>query len=137
MASNIPWLASMQAGARSQLHQWGFPTRHSEEWKYTQVDSLLKQSFVTPSWQDLDEAIKDSESDVGDCFAYGSHKSALGEPLHQIFIHNGVISGINACLDRLPAGVLVMPLVEALVSKPELLKKHLGSVLQANTLFMR
>ncbi len=44
--STLPWLAHLQAKAMTQLRNYGFPTRHDEEWKYTRLDALLKQPFT-------------------------------------------------------------------------------------------
>ena len=44
--STIPWLAQLQSKASTDLKRHGFPTRHDEEWKYTNVDALLKQPFA-------------------------------------------------------------------------------------------
>ncbi|MBO8789048.1 hypothetical protein INP28_14890, partial [Staphylococcus aureus] len=44
--SIIPWLAELQGKGLRDLKRQGFPTRHHEDWKYTQVDNLLQRRFV-------------------------------------------------------------------------------------------
>jgi len=110
--SELPWLASLQASALSELHRTGFPTRQDEEWKYTPVDALLKNPFTKTS--QLNKVTAKPISDL---------------PIkQQIHIHNGQISGIESL--QLPAGVLILPLATAMTKHPELLKPYLGKILQ-------
>lgn len=108
--STTPWLAQLQTKALTNLNRRGFPARHDEEWKYTNVDALLKQSFtqykrdavaVSPQVADLPIA-------------------------QQVLIHNGLISGIEQVAKAMPAGVLVLPLASALTSHAALVQAHLG-----------
>lgn len=111
--STIPWLAQLQSKALTDFSCSGLPGRHDEEWKYTNVDALLKQSF-TPYNTELTAALpKASDLPVA----------------HHIVIHNGRISGAEQLAKTLPAGVIVLPLATALTTHPELLKPYLGSIL--------
>ena len=42
----VPWLELVRASAMDRFEQLGFPSVHDEEWKYTNLASLAKQSFV-------------------------------------------------------------------------------------------
>ena len=42
----VPWLELVRTSAMERFEQLGFPTVHDEEWKYTNLASLTKQSFV-------------------------------------------------------------------------------------------
>ena len=42
----VPWLELVRSSALERFEQLGFPTVHDEEWKYTNLASLAKQSFV-------------------------------------------------------------------------------------------
>lgn len=42
----VPWLELVRSSAMDRFEQLGFPTVHDEEWKYTNLASLAKQSFV-------------------------------------------------------------------------------------------
>lgn len=107
--SDIPWLASVQTQALKNLERRGFPTRHHEEWKYTSVEALLKQTFA-PSEQ-----------------ASASLAVAADLPLaQQVVIHNGRI----AIESDLPAGVLVLPLARALKEHADLVQPYLSHILE-------
>lgn len=111
--STLPWLEAMQKKALSELCQWGFPTRHDEEWKYTPVDELLTHEFSTTS-KPTQHAPQVSDS-----------------PLKQgLTLHNGMIFGLEKLTKQLPKGVLVMPLSTAISQCPELITPYLGSILQ-------
>lgn len=112
-SSTIPWLAAMQSDALSALNERGFPTRHDEDWKYTLIDSLVKQPFEVSQVQ------------------HASVSAASTAPATiQVLIHNGIISDLNALHDQLPAGVIVMPLAAALIAHADLVKSYLGTGLQ-------
>jgi Fe-S cluster assembly protein SufD len=42
----VPWLELVRNSAIDRFEQLGFPTVHAEEWKYTNLAPLAKQSFV-------------------------------------------------------------------------------------------
>lgn len=113
LSTTCPWLAQLQSKAATDLNSAGFPTRNDEEWKYTNVDALLKQSFVRQSSTSNAHVI--TRSDI--------------PAKHQLFIHNGLISGEKELTSQLPAGVLILPLAVALMEHSELLKPYLGTIL--------
>lgn len=48
----VPWLELVRSGAIDRFEQIGFPSVHEEEWKYTNLASLAKESFqpaISPS----------------------------------------------------------------------------------------
>jgi Fe-S cluster assembly protein SufD len=108
--STTPWLAQLQTKALTNLNRRGFPTRHDEEWKYTNVDALLKQSFTQYNRDAVVASPQVSDLPV----------------TQQVLIHNGLISGIEQLAKLMPAGVLVLPLANALTSHAELVQAHLG-----------
>jgi Fe-S cluster assembly protein SufD len=112
--STLPWLAHMQKEAAADLKRCGFPTRHNEEWKYTQVEALLKQNFLHRNSVTALEILKTSDLPVK----------------HQLLMQNGVLLGEKELASKLPAGVLILSLSSALVLHPELIKPHLGTILQ-------
>ncbi|RUR17830.1 Fe-S cluster assembly protein SufD [Legionella sp. km535] len=111
--STIPWLAHMQAKALEQLSRHGFPTRHDEDWKYTLLDSLLKQPFTIP------ESVNSSNADL----------SSNLPVKHQLFIQDGVIIHEPEWMKQLPAGVVLRPLALALIEHEDLIKTYLGTIL--------
>lgn len=115
--STIPWLARLQAKALDEFNNQGFPTRHHEEWKYTLVDSLLKQSFALPAVTQS----TDAPSDI---------------PVrHQIKIHNGQIASFDTITQQLPSGVIIMSLAQALVAHADLVQQHLAQILEQEHAF--
>lgn len=112
--STIPWLAQLQSQALNTLEHRGFPSRHNEEWKYTSVESLLKQPFTA------------QESEATSPQEYYSDLPAE----HQLVIHNGAVLGARELLAKLPKGVVLMPLSVALMEHADLIKPHLDHILQ-------
>jgi Fe-S cluster assembly protein SufD len=112
--STVPWLAQLQSKASTNLNRRGFPTRHDEEWKYTNVDALLKQSFVPHQHQVSPTAVPGSDLPVK----------------QQLLIQNGLISGEKELAKHLPAGVLILSLSEALTQHADLIKSYLGEILK-------
>ncbi len=112
--STTPWLAQLQSKASADLNRYGFPTRHNEEWKYTNVDALLKQSFAS---------------------SFGGKSTAIPLPSdlpvkHSLLMHNGHLSGEQELIKHLPQGVLLLPLSTALEQHSDLIKPYLATILQ-------
>lgn len=110
--SDLPWLAALQSQALKNLDRRGFPSRQHEEWKYTSVDALLKHSF------NQDNKTPKSE-----------FKSDLPLP-HQLVINNGHVFCEEEVLAKLPQGVLICSLAHALIEHADLIKPHLGRILE-------
>lgn len=112
--STIPWLAQLQSDALVELKLQGFPNRRNEEWKYTLVDSLLKQPFHRAEIAAVTQAVTAGELPV----------------THQVLIHNGAVSSTDALMAQLPKGVLILSLAQALVEHSSLIQPYLGQILQ-------
>lgn len=112
--SNIPWLAGLQQKALSDFSQMGFPARHEEDWKYTAVDSFLKERFVSPSH--LGSLTTKRPLDV-----------PVGLPIALI---NGEVTSLKTLAASLPPGVIIQPMAEALVSHAEKIKPYLNHILK-------
>lgn len=112
--STIPWLAELQAEGLRQLEHHGFPTRHHEDWKYTLVDTFLQQRFAKKKGKQATEG-RDAHT-----------------PPYQALVSNvnGQAIVNKKLLSQLPAGVIVQPLAEAILHHEEMIKSHLGKVLQ-------
>jgi Fe-S cluster assembly protein SufD len=122
--STLPWLAQLQTKALRDLHRRGFPTLKDEDWKYTRVDTLLKQAFMQT------DCLQVSEPNTKELATY------FDLPVEQnLWIHNGVIAGIEQLAKNLPQGVIILPLSLALSRHPELLQSHLGSILKQEHAF--
>jgi Fe-S cluster assembly protein SufD len=103
----------LQSQALKTLESEGFPTRHHEEWKYTSVDAFLKQRFTDEVAEPTATSLLPSDLPVE----------------HQVMIHNGIISGAQDLLEKLPKGVLLLSLAQALTEQADLIKPYLGHIL--------
>ena len=58
-APDLPWLVELRDGGVERLRDAGFPSLRDEDWRYTNVQSLLKKPFeVGPAGQcDVDTAL--------------------------------------------------------------------------------
>ncbi|AHE67823.1 Fe-S cluster assembly protein SufD [Legionella oakridgensis] len=112
--SQIPWLANLQKKALADFAKQGFPARHHEDWKYTTIDSFLKQRFSTK--QTAQVAMQDIRRDIPDA--------------HLITIANGTIIGLDTVAAHLPEGVIVQPLTAAWCNYAEKMELYLGKILQ-------
>lgn len=109
--SSIPWLLQMQTKALALLTHSGFPSRHDEDWKYTQLDGLLQHNYT--------KALASTKTIASD----------LPFPV-QVSVYNGSIQIIEESTSQLPKDVLILPLAQAMVDHPDLVKPYLGKVLQ-------
>ena len=103
------------------LEEVGFPTLKTEEWKYTNVIPLLKNSFV-PITEKTGEGIELSEK----FYHFNSYRIAF---------YNGFAEGNNTAENALPEGVIVESLKFAVENHSELVNKHLGKYLKINSGF--
>jgi len=108
---DLPWLNQLRDKAWQEFQQQGFPSRKYEEWKYTDVSSLVNLSF---NGVNIDEA-QSKTQDYGD--------DAL-----VITIHQGQAISLDTVKKGLPDGVIVETLNIALKEHAELVKNHLGQV---------
>lgn len=111
--SDVPWFAQLQQNALADFTRLGFPLRHQENWKYTTVESFLQQRFTVDKINDAKQV------------------QATDMPIkHAIPIINGTAVGISALSASLPAGVIVLPLRQALQEHAEKIKPYLGKILR-------
>lgn len=114
--STIPWLAALQAKGLQELARFGgFPSRHDEEWKYTSVDTFLQQPFT--------KLLRPSTS------ATSSISSDMPVS-RQLIIQNGQVLGAELLAKQLPAGVLILPLTQALEQQADKIRPYLGQFLR-------
>lgn len=122
LVSSVSWLAKLQKKALTDFTRLGFPARDNEDWKYTSVESFLKQSFTqSPQADHLDKhAIAVMASGRQTDVPVGT----------KIALVNGVVIGLEALTASLPPGVIVQPLADAIHEHPEKIKPYLGHILQ-------
>jgi Fe-S cluster assembly protein SufD len=142
ISTTYPWLAQLQSKASTDLNRYGFPRRHDEEWKYTNIDALLKHTFVAlpqamssgsrhlttfldPKGR-LQDAGKDKQSGQDSTVLLYSDIPVK----HPLLMHNGQISGEQELIKHLPEGVVLLPLAVALTDHADLIKPYLGAILK-------
>ncbi len=113
-SSTIPWLADLQEKALVDFSRMGFPHRNLEDWKYTSVDSFLKERFVSPSPQGSLAIKRPSDVPLG----------------LSIELNNGVLQSLESLTQSLPLGVIILPLAEALVLHADKIKPYLSHILR-------
>lgn len=113
--STIPWLLRLQEHALADFKRLGFPNRYQEDWKYTTVDAFLQQQFTTEQNQET---------------TVPTHEQLPIKNAHSVALINSQVHGIEALQDKLPQGILVKPLAQALVEHADKIKPYLSQVLQ-------
>ena len=125
------WLAPARAGAIDSFAAAGFPTPRSEAWKYTNLNRLARAEF--------DPHAELKQPDIADwahLFIYDCDR---------IVIVNGRFDVELSTIGKLPAGVTVSPLSEAVDDIDQNLEKELACIapnegaplVALNTAFMR
>ncbi|VEG90724.1 Fe-S cluster assembly protein SufD [Legionella spiritensis] len=112
--SGIPWLAELQKKALGDFEHYAFPGKKQEDWKYTAMDTFLKERFSRPVSNER------PESDVPCDLPYPQSLTLV----------NGRVSDSQKEMAGLPDGVLVMSLARVFQEKPEWIQSYLGGVLR-------
>ncbi|MEX0745527.1 MAG: Fe-S cluster assembly protein SufD [Phycisphaeraceae bacterium] len=110
------WLRPVRERALARLAELGLPTRKDEEWRYTDPARLTQTHFALVPDDALPEVTPAQVQAFAvpdlDChtlvFVNGRHRPALSQ------------------LDKLPAGVVVLPLSEAFEAHRERIEPHLA-----------
>lgn len=112
---DLPWLQAQREQAVQRFLQSGFPTRKSEAWRYSNLSSLLNQTFVLP------EQGKKQEKSIAPV------KSGwLSQSQNQrIVFVNGQFSPQFSQLQNLPKGVYIAGLQQAIAERGDILQKIL------------
>jgi Fe-S cluster assembly protein SufD len=116
---DLSWLKRLREIAFDRFEQLGFPTVENEEWKYTNVVPIAKESFEI--------AFETSNADISS-FVYEEAKT------NQLVFVNGVFDVSNSNLSGLPQGVVALNLKDALHDEKfaALMKEHLARVVDYN-----
>jgi Fe-S cluster assembly protein SufD len=106
-----PWLQTYRDQGAQRFIQTGFPTRKSELWRYTNVDSLLNNTFVAPA---QDKYI-----------ALGETKLLAESQKQRLVLVNGRYSEQLSHLENLPTGVYIASLQQAVAERGDVVQKIL------------
>ncbi len=113
-AAGAAWLVQQQDQAVESLRRNGFPTRRNEQWKYTDVQPLLKRDFNLPAMAAVTDATIQTRAQIE------------GLDCYRLLFVNGRLHSA----DTIPGqGVIIRSLRDALVAEDHLLKPHLNRYL--------
>lgn len=119
--SDITWVDKLKHAALAQFKDYSFPSRSNEDWKYTSMESFLKQNFTQAT---KDEPLSKQAIEV---MASGRQTDV---PIGiKIALVNGRVIGLDALTTMLPPGVIVKPLLEAMHDHPEKLQPYLSKII--------
>ncbi|MDT8386300.1 MAG: Fe-S cluster assembly protein SufD [Thiogranum sp.] len=112
---DLDWLQQTRAHARRAIETLPVPNRKSEEWRYTAIEGLLKNSFQTPA----------GEADAARVLEAGDWLEP-DYPAYRVIIVNGRCIVDASQTAGLPEGATVGSLRAALATDPELLGTWFG-----------
>jgi Fe-S cluster assembly protein SufD len=124
------WVAQARESAIAHFERLGFPTAKLEQWRFTSVAPIAERTFTLAK----------------DGIAGAKHQTqALSTPIAHAVCVNGRFAPQLSQLDRLPKGVQLLGLEEAIASHPTLIEPYLAklsltetnSFTSLNTAFLR
>ncbi|MDA1096839.1 MAG: hypothetical protein O3B84_06240, partial [Chloroflexi bacterium] len=119
-ARDPSWVRDLRRSATERFELLGFPTarRGNEAWKYTDVRPMVRKAFRTP----LDVTPAGGSFNLGDIerFTFGE----VG--WHRLVFVDGAYRRDLSSVDSVPGGVTVASLVEAMLTRPDEVRPHLG-----------
>ncbi len=113
--SGVAWLQRLREAALDHFKTAGFPSTRDEDWKYTNLRSLQKQSFQLPA----PSCVGLIEEDLGEAL--------MGDlEAHRLVFVNGRYTAQLSKPGKLPRGVKLGSLAQAIVEVPTELEPFLG-----------
>ncbi len=111
-----PWFAEQREAALQSVLQNGFPTLRHENWKYTDIRPITRGRFrfTEPGEGGLPDSLIDS-------------LRLQGADSRELIFINGYSSESSSRPGDLPGGAVIAPLVAAVNSHPDILKRHMGT----------
>ncbi len=106
-----PWLAALQNDALEYFTKVGFPSKHNEDWKYTNLTPFCQQQYSPPENS-----------------ASNTRAPVFADNL-TLFINNGVIANLGDVTSQLDPRIIIQPMHQALVEHPEKIESYLGKIL--------
>lgn len=104
----------LRKDALAKISELGFPTTKNENWKYTNVSSLLKNNFKPAATL---PPVQVDENKI-------HQKLFTGFEYNLMVFVNGIYNEALSHIDDLPAGVIIDSFNNVLKSNPELIEKH-------------
>lgn len=113
--STVPWVRALQQQGLTAWQTLEFPKRTDEDWRYTRVDGFLQHDF--------------QPSDPAHPLTEPADFNAMVDIEH-VSIIDGSIIGLEALRNRLPEGVIIGSLQEAIQQHPEKIRAYLNQGLE-------
>lgn len=114
-----PLLAALRAEGAASFARLGFPSTRNEDWLYTNVSMLSERTFTRDGVQ-----ASVTDADIAP-FLFGK------EEWPRVVFVNGQWSETLSSLDKLPDGVRVQSLAQAVSENSELVSRFLGTIVPA------
>jgi len=131
--AEAPWLRSLRASAMARFMEKGFPTTRDEAWRYTSVAPIARTSFKRPEGAAVAGA---AAAELEELRAYSGQGA-----VQAVFVNGRYAPELSS--GRMPAGVELLSLREALARIPQRLELHLAhqagegnAFAQLNTAFL-
>ena len=116
--ANTPaWLDTLRRTAMARFNLVGFPTRRAEAWRFTNIDPIVKTKFTLAGMPHDAAGIEAAQS-----FSFGSDAAC------ELVFLNGVYTPKLSRPGKLPKGVTVQPLAEAIALGTPLVEQHLAQI---------
>lgn len=113
--AHLPWLGQIRSAALETFAQRGFPTKRDEEWKYTSVAEFERHPFLAASDN------RDANAAATPALNYALEHDAA----HLLVFHNGRYAPALSAPGRLPSGVILGSLADALNTTPDAIQPYL------------
>lgn len=115
-ASAVPqWLETLRGEGISQFESAGFPSARDEQWRFTNIQPITRTEFILGSLREDLHA-----TDLAAQYSFGSDAAS------EVVLVNGVFSPRLSQIGKLPKGVIVTSLAEAIELHGEKVQKALG-----------
>ena len=115
LVSGTHWIDHVRAAGNARFEAVGYPSRKSEEWRFTNVDPIAKTSFKA--------APKVGGTSVAELVNTSRFNAAA--TVEMVFV-NGHYSQELSTTAKLPAGVQVLSLADAIAGNVSAVREHLS-----------
>ena len=96
------WLREFRLKNLSRFQKLGFPTTKDEEWKYTNIEPIVRKNYRTPPFAELTDT--------------KSLRDIIGPDEHTFIVVNGSFSPQLSNLKGIPKGIIICALQDAALS---------------------
>ncbi len=113
-SSQPQWLRTLREKAFGRFCDVGFPTTRDEDWRFTSVAPISQQTFILPPDNSARLNVEDLQPFL------------LSSAICRLVFVNGHYASELSDSEKIPAGVEVGSLAEAIQKNPKTLEAHLG-----------